>query len=181
LTGPGFRGLIFVAVSVKTKSERFMKIKESPEIEALRLDIQRRYGDFIIKFYDNEFCRKRLLELIGGENIPCEATCGEKDWTPWKRGFVCSSCRKQTSVKSATIFHDSKVPLNGIFYCINDMIIPMPNMTRVNVSDKSKKTVKDLLAPFRKEFFKECAEEILLHKVKVLEDWHIFLGKRILK
>ena len=66
-----------------------------------------------------EQCHAALIRMRWPDGFTCPR-CGERrhSYSGARRVFQCSSCRKQTTVKSGTIFHKSRTPLVKWFLAI---------------------------------------------------------------
>ena len=77
-----------------------------------RTAFQSRYGR-------EDQCHEELVRLRWPDGFVCPACQGGKySFYAARRAFQCSLCRRQTSVKSGTLFHKSKLPLSTWFLAI---------------------------------------------------------------
>lgn len=65
-------------------------------------------------------CHAALVAMRWPNGFVCPKCAGSKhSYTPVRRIFQCSGCRKQTSVRSGTIFHKSSTPLTKWFLAMH--------------------------------------------------------------
>jgi len=67
--------------------------------------------EFERRFATDEACRLYLEQLRWPKGFVCPACAATKAWRMERGLWLCSSCRKQVSVKAGTIFQDSRLPL----------------------------------------------------------------------
>jgi transposase-like protein len=70
------------------------------------------------RFADEAACREYLSALRWPEGFVCPACGNRKAWRMTRRTWLCSACRRQTSVTAGTIFQDSHLPLTVWFRAI---------------------------------------------------------------
>ena len=76
-------------------------------------------GAFNASYGSEEQCHAALIRMRWPDGFTCPR-CGEcrHGYSGARRVFQCSACRKQTTVKSGTIFHKSRTPLVKWFLAI---------------------------------------------------------------
>jgi transposase-like protein len=68
-------------------------------------------GEFFDRFQSDEDCWHYLDRLRWPDGFRCPACGGEDAWLTDRRLYVCTSCRRQTSVTVGTIFERTQLPL----------------------------------------------------------------------
>lgn len=76
--------------------------------------------ELIDKLHSDAACRKHLEQIRWPHGVACPA-CGGKSISriAKRQVFECNKCRRQFSVTSGTIFHDSHLPLRTWFLAIH--------------------------------------------------------------
>ncbi|MBI4737628.1 MAG: IS1595 family transposase [candidate division NC10 bacterium] len=67
------------------------------------------------RFATEEACRSYLAALRWPGGFVCPGCGGQRAWTMGRGLWLCSACRRQTSVRAGTIFQDSRLPLTRWF------------------------------------------------------------------
>ncbi len=77
-------------------------------------------AEFMQRYGSEEQCHAALVAMRWPDGFVCPA-CGSKEHglSGPRRLFQCKNCRKQTSAKAGTIFHQSKTPLTKWFLAIH--------------------------------------------------------------
>ena len=89
-----------------------------------RNKVQFQKGLSLAEFYRHygtvELCHAALVKMRWPDGFVCPA-CASKQhsWSPARNHFQCSDCRRQTSAKAGTIFHQSKTPLTKWFLAMH--------------------------------------------------------------
>jgi transposase-like protein len=74
------------------------------------------YRGFVDMFPDDEACLRYIERLRWSDGFFCRACgCFGEPWRATRGRLVCSSCRHQTSVTTATIFDKTRTPLTTWF------------------------------------------------------------------
>ena len=78
------------------------------------------FSEFYERFGTEEQCQAALIRMRWPDGFVCPG-CGSvrHSWSPARRHFQCSDCRRQTSAKAGTIFHKSKTPLTKWFLAMH--------------------------------------------------------------
>ena len=99
--------------------------------------------DLMDKFNDEKACEKHLQAILWKDTEFCPH-CGTVKIYHLKGGrrFRCSGCKKDFSIKTGTIFHDSKVPLRKWFLAIYLLTTHKKSMSSYQLARDIKVTQK---------------------------------------
>ncbi len=99
--------------------------------------------DLMDKFNDEKACEKHLQAILWKDSEFCPH-CGTVKIYHLKGGrrFRCSGCKKDFSIKTGTIFHDSKVPLRKWFLAIYLLTTHKKSMSSYQLARDIKVTQK---------------------------------------
>ena len=99
--------------------------------------------DLMDKFNDEGACEKHLQKILWHDTEFCPH-CGTTKIYHLKGGrrFRCSGCKKDFSIKTGTIFHDSKIPLRKWFLAIYLLTTHKKSMSSYQLARDIKVTQK---------------------------------------
>jgi transposase-like protein len=78
-------------------------------------DYPKNLQEFDARFRTEEDCRAYLVKLRWPDGFVCPHCAGTKGWSVRVTLWQCSTCNKQTSVTSGTVFQDTRTPLRVWF------------------------------------------------------------------
>lgn len=78
------------------------------------------FVEYCQRYGTEEQCHAELIAMRWPKGFVCPKCGGAKfSYTPARRIFQCSACRKQTSVRAGTIYHKSSTPLAKWFLAMH--------------------------------------------------------------
>ena len=89
-----------------------------------RNKVQFQKGLSLAEFYRHygteDQCHAALIKMRWPDGFACpQCKSKQHSWSPARNHFQCSDCRRQTSAKAGTIFHQSKTPLTKWFLAMH--------------------------------------------------------------
>jgi len=89
-----------------------------------RNKVQFQKGLSLAEFYryygTEDQCHAALIKMRWPDGFACpQCKSKQHSWSPARNHFQCSDCRRQTSAKAGTIFHQSKTPLTKWFLAMH--------------------------------------------------------------
>ena len=82
------------------------------------IDYPRDWEEFVTWFYDESVCLSFLINLRWPSGFICPHCAARKCYQVDSQLFLCSNCRKKTSVTSGTIFDKSRISLRSWFAAV---------------------------------------------------------------
>ena len=77
-------------------------------------------AEFNTRYGTEDQCHDALVKMRWPDGFVCpQCSSKQHSWSPARRHFQCSDCRRQTSAKAGTIFHQSKTPLTKWFLAMH--------------------------------------------------------------
>ena len=100
--------------------------------------------DFTDYFCDEETCRKHYAEIRFGNGGYCPH-CGHKEIYTFKDGkrYRCASCKQDFTIKTGTVFGESKLPLRKWFMAIYLLSTSSKGFSSVQLAKLRRRDSKD--------------------------------------
>jgi len=93
------------------------------------------FQEFLAQFPDEQSCWKYLIDIRWPEGYVCSGCNSEDYWFTAKHKIHCSSCEKEFSITSGTIFQDSKKPLLLWFHIMWWVVAQKTGASAYNLMD----------------------------------------------
>ena len=93
------------------------------------------FQEFLTQFPDEQSCWKYLIDIRWPEGYVCSCCNSENYWLTAKHKIHCSSCEKEFSITSRTIFQDSKKPLLLWFHIMWWVVAQKTGASAYNLMD----------------------------------------------
>jgi len=93
------------------------------------------FQEILSQFPDEKACWQYLIDIRWSEGYICSSCQSDKYWLTSKHKIHCSTCEKEFSITSGTIFQDTKKPLLLWFHIMWWVVAQKTGVSATNMTD----------------------------------------------